>query len=100
MNDLGEYYERHRRHIGAAWQPACTDAVASTKWIGGEPDPTLRHGPSKCAGYPAIADMVRTWSMFRSVPECSAAKNVVIDWTEGYIRSSTPSIIGMHLPPI
>ena len=35
MNDLGAYYERHRRHIGAAWQPACTDTVASTKWIGG-----------------------------------------------------------------
>src|SRR5262249_8848767 len=35
VNDFGAYYERHRRHIGAASQPACTDAVVSTKWIGG-----------------------------------------------------------------
>jgi hypothetical protein len=44
MNDLEVYYERHRRHIGAAWQPACTDAVASMKWIGGEADPTVPIG--------------------------------------------------------
>jgi hypothetical protein len=95
MNDLGAYYERHRRHIGAAWQPACTDAVASTKWIGGEADPTLR--PVEMCGLPAVRDFALTYVGFGLKRRIGPVCNISVSPPKADIRAN---IVGRRFGPI